>query len=203
MSHQIALLLPHLGGKAYSLRSAIVHAIASLLHKAFDGSGATDTADAQGALARLRSKQHLLDLLCERVRDHSSYTRVAVLQAWEYLAEHRAIPLGHWQMVTGIATGERRGWCPRAEVPGCSLQRILPVKTGAWVKPSARICHSHASQPACLPADSPSLLPVACRPAGGQIVAGAQGGAAPAAGAHAAQPLWPQAAPGSLRQDPG
>jgi hypothetical protein len=36
MSHQIALLLPHLGGKAYSLRSAIVHAIGSLLHKAFD-----------------------------------------------------------------------------------------------------------------------------------------------------------------------
>lgn len=36
MAHQIALLLPHLGGKAYSLRSAIVHAIGSLLHKAFD-----------------------------------------------------------------------------------------------------------------------------------------------------------------------
>lgn len=37
MAHQIALLLPHLGGKAYALRSAIVHAIGSLLHKAFDG----------------------------------------------------------------------------------------------------------------------------------------------------------------------
>lgn len=48
-------------------------------------------------------------------RDHSSYTRVAVLQTWEYLAEVKAIPLGHWQMVTSIATGERgrsalHGW---------------------------------------------------------------------------------------------
>lgn len=109
MSHQIAVLLPHLGGKAYSLRSAIVHAIGSLLHKAFDrqaggggrvaageqgvgsmvaccrspygrqpapgfrrslccSSAVTDAADAQGAQARLRTKQHLLDLLCERIR---------------------------------------------------------------------------------------------------------------------------------------
>lgn len=42
MAHQIALLLPHLGGKAYSLRSAIVHAIGSLLHKAFDRWGQVD-----------------------------------------------------------------------------------------------------------------------------------------------------------------
>ncbi|KAL4434047.1 hypothetical protein ABPG75_000488 [Micractinium tetrahymenae] len=105
MANQIALLLPHLGGKAYSLRSAIVHATGSLLHKAFDSNAVTDAADAQGAQARLRSKQHLLDLLSERIRDQSSYTRVAVLQTWEYLAEHRAIPLGHWRSVTAIAKG--------------------------------------------------------------------------------------------------
>lgn len=117
MAHQIALLLPHLGGKAYSLRSAIVHAIGSLLHKAFDRWGrragnmalqglgrqphgammrrthlavhdalclphtrthfpalpccstaVVDAADAQGAQARLRSKQLLLDMLVERIR---------------------------------------------------------------------------------------------------------------------------------------
>lgn len=38
-------------------------------------------------------------------RDQSSYTRVAVLQTWEYLAEHRAVPLGHWRSVTEIAKG--------------------------------------------------------------------------------------------------
>lgn len=58
-----------------------------------------------GALSRLRSKQHLLDVLCERVRDQSSYVRKAVLQTWQYLAAARAIPLGHWQVVTDVATG--------------------------------------------------------------------------------------------------
>ena len=31
--------------------------------------------------------------------------RVAVLKTWVYLAEHRAIPLGHWLLVTGVARG--------------------------------------------------------------------------------------------------
>ena len=68
MANQIALLLPHLGGKAHTLRSGIVHAIGTLLHKAFDASSVVDAADAQGAQARLRSKQQLLDVLCERIR---------------------------------------------------------------------------------------------------------------------------------------
>ena len=34
---------------------------------------------------------------------------MAVLQTWEHLAEMKAIPLGHWQMVTTIATGEPAG----------------------------------------------------------------------------------------------
>jgi hypothetical protein len=178
MAAQIALLLPHLGGKAWTLRSGIVTALGFLLHKAFENATA-DAADAQGApgffssrglalllllcavllgccvavfcrvhrcvaraaraypciwraaggpsaaapgsgalphapplapapagaASRLRSKQHLLDVLCDRVRDQSSFTRKAVLQTWQYLAEARAIPLGHWQVVTTIATG--------------------------------------------------------------------------------------------------
>lgn len=84
---------------------------------------ATDAADAQGALVRLRNKQTLLDLLCERTRDHSSYTRMAVLQVWEYLAEHRAIPLGHWQVVTGIAAGALRLCLP--------LPAVTPVYCSA------------------------------------------------------------------------
>lgn len=105
MANQIALLLPHLGGKAWTLRSGIVTSVGYLLHKAFDSSSAADAADAQGAASRLRSKQHLLDILCERVRDQSSFTRKAVLQTWQYLAENRAVPLGHWQVVTSIAIG--------------------------------------------------------------------------------------------------
>lgn len=104
MATQIALLLPHLGGKAWTLRSGIVSSIGYLLHKAFDSASTAEAADAQRA-AHLRSKQHLLDILCERVRDQSSFTRKAVLQTWAYLAENRAVPLGHWQVVTSIAVG--------------------------------------------------------------------------------------------------
>ena len=35
MASQISLLQPHLGGKAYSLRSAIVYAIGTLLYQAY------------------------------------------------------------------------------------------------------------------------------------------------------------------------
>ena len=104
MATQIALLLPHLGGKAWSLRSGIVSALGHLLAKAFEPNA--ESKEDQGAvMARLRSKQHLLDILCERIRDQSSYTRKAVLQTWQYLAEQRAIPLGHWLVVATIATG--------------------------------------------------------------------------------------------------
>lgn len=47
----------------------------------------------------------MLCVLCVLCRDQSSYTRVAVLQTWENLAEHRAVPLGHWKSVTDIAKG--------------------------------------------------------------------------------------------------
>ena len=101
MLGQISLLLPHLGGKAWSLRCSIVSAVGHLLHQAFDG----EVANAEGAALRLRSKQHLLDILCERIRDQSSFVRKNVLQTWAFLAEHRAIPLGHWQVVTATAAG--------------------------------------------------------------------------------------------------
>jgi hypothetical protein len=35
MASQISLLQPHLGAKAYSLRSAIVYAIGTLLYQAY------------------------------------------------------------------------------------------------------------------------------------------------------------------------
>eukprot|EP00887_Chlorella_sp_A99_P003643 scaffold7.g3643.t1 len=104
MAGQIALLLPHLGGKAYSLRQGIVHAIGHLVHLAY-GDAVADAADAQGAAARLRSKQHLLDVLYRRIWDQSSYVRMAVLKTWAHLAEKKAVPLGHWQVVTRMAVG--------------------------------------------------------------------------------------------------
>lgn len=105
MASQIALLLPHLGGKAWTLRSGIIMAIGHLLANAFDSGDDGNKEDQEAAIARLRTKQHLLDILCERTRDQSSYTRKAVLQTWQHLAQNKAIPLGHWQLVTSIATG--------------------------------------------------------------------------------------------------
>ncbi len=49
MAGQISVLIPHLGGKAYSLRSAIITAIGHLVQKAFENAPGED-ADAQGAL---------------------------------------------------------------------------------------------------------------------------------------------------------
>ena len=48
MANRISLLMAHLGGKAYSLRSAIVTAIGTLVQKAFENAPGED-ADAQGA----------------------------------------------------------------------------------------------------------------------------------------------------------
>ncbi|CAL8472231.1 g11773 [Coccomyxa elongata] len=100
----VSMLIGHLGGKAYSLRSAIITALGHLVHKAFEHTPGED-ADAQGARARLRSKHALLATLMERVRDSNAYTRARVLQTWSHLAEISCIPLGHWNAVTKLAIG--------------------------------------------------------------------------------------------------
>lgn len=99
----MASLMPHLGGEAYALRSALVTAMGRLISGAFsDVAGATSTSVQQ---AKLKSKQALLDALVERARDVSSYTRSRVLQTWAQLAEERAIPLSHWLLVTELGSG--------------------------------------------------------------------------------------------------
>ena len=45
----VSLLIPHLGGKAYALRSAIVSAVGQLIQHAYSEDG-TEEADAQGKL---------------------------------------------------------------------------------------------------------------------------------------------------------
>jgi len=103
LAGQMALLLPHLGGRAWSLRSGIIAAIGHLIAKAFID--VSNESGDQQRLAALRAKQHLLDVLVERTRDQSSFTRKAVLATWAALSEQRAVPLGHWSTVTEIAIG--------------------------------------------------------------------------------------------------
>ena len=103
----VALLLPVLGGKAHALRSGVVGAMAVLVHRAC-GDPRSDGGDAEppaSHAARLRTKAHLLDVLTERARDVSAFTRARVLAAWAYLADKGALPLGHWDAVTRVAIG--------------------------------------------------------------------------------------------------
>ncbi|KAK9839654.1 hypothetical protein WJX81_003584 [Elliptochloris bilobata] len=100
----ISLLAPHLGGRAYSLRSAIVTAIGHLIVRAFP-SAPGDDADAQGMRARQLSKQRLLDTLVERALDANAFTRARVMQTWAHLVSANALPLGHYLCVTRLAIG--------------------------------------------------------------------------------------------------
>ncbi|KAK9792029.1 hypothetical protein WJX73_005287 [Symbiochloris irregularis] len=104
----MAMLAPHLGGKAYPLRSAIISAAGHLLIHAYSDQSTQAphaSAGAQGQANWLRAKQALLDLLTERVRDQTAYTRARTLHTWALLAEKTAIPLGHWLLVTKLAIG--------------------------------------------------------------------------------------------------
>ena len=104
----ISLLLPHLDGEAYSLRSALVTVLGHLVcSDASSGSLTEDrdrsTSDASTPL--LRAKQGFLDLLVERVHDVSAFTRARVLQTWASMAEKKAVPLSHWLVVADLAIG--------------------------------------------------------------------------------------------------
>ena len=104
----ISLLLPHLDGEAYSLRSALVTVLGHLVcSDAASGSLNDDrdrsTADSTAPL--LRAKQGFLDLLVERVHDVSAFTRARVLQTWSAMAEKKAVPLSHWLVVADLAIG--------------------------------------------------------------------------------------------------
>ena len=104
----ISLLLPHLDGEAYSLRSALVTVLGHLICSDASSGSLTEerdrsTSDASAPL--LRAKQGFLDLLVERVHDVSAFTRARVLQTWASMAEKKAVPLSHWLVVADLAIG--------------------------------------------------------------------------------------------------
>ena len=107
----ISLLLPHLDGEAYSLRSALVTVLGHLVSAdACSGAASSavddrDRATGDTATPLLRSKQGFLDLLVERVHDTSAFTRARVLQTWSSLAEKKALPLSHWTVVADLGIG--------------------------------------------------------------------------------------------------
>lgn len=100
-STNIGLLIPHFGGESYKIRNALVGVLGKLTAKAF-----CDIEGEQSCKSvRLRSKQAMLEILLERCRDVSAYTRSRVLQVWAELCEEHSVSIGLWNEVAAIAAG--------------------------------------------------------------------------------------------------
>ncbi|CAM6100082.1 unnamed protein product [Calypogeia fissa] len=101
MMTNLSLFLCHLDGKSYKMRNSLVIVIGKLLGEATKKEDATSTSD----VIRLGNEQRLLNILVERSRDISAHTRKHVLQTWAYLCKERAVPIGHWNLVSDLAAG--------------------------------------------------------------------------------------------------
>lgn len=101
LSNNIGLLIPHFGGESYKIRNALVGVLGKLVAKAFN--------DAEGEVSskpmHLRKKQAMLEILLERCRDVSAYTRSRVLQVWAELCEEHSVSIGLWNEVAAVASG--------------------------------------------------------------------------------------------------
>ncbi|XP_062112016.1 condensin-1 complex subunit CAP-D2 isoform X2 [Humulus lupulus] len=101
LSTNIGVLVPHFGGESYKIRNALVGVLGKLVAKAFN--------DVEGELStksvRLRTKQAMLEILLERCRDVSAYTRSRVLQVWGELCEEHSVSIGLWNEVAEVAAG--------------------------------------------------------------------------------------------------
>ncbi|CAL1385865.1 unnamed protein product [Linum trigynum] len=101
MSTNVGLVVPHFGGESYKIRNALVSVLGKLVLKAFK--------DLEGEVSskslRLRTKQAMLEILLERCRDVSAYTRGRTLHVWGELCEEHAISIGFWNEVATVAAG--------------------------------------------------------------------------------------------------
>ncbi|XP_004303600.1 PREDICTED: condensin complex subunit 1 isoform X2 [Fragaria vesca subsp. vesca] len=101
MSVNIGLLVPHFGGESYKIRNALVGVLGKLVAKAFiDAEGEVNSKS-----VRLRTKQAMLEILLERCRDVSAYTRSRVLQIWAELCEEHCVSIGLWNELAEVAAG--------------------------------------------------------------------------------------------------
>ncbi|XP_030515808.1 condensin-1 complex subunit CAP-D2 [Rhodamnia argentea] len=101
ISTNIGVLVSHFGGESYKIRNALVGVLGKLVAKAFK--------DVEGEVSsksvRLRAKQAMLEILLERCRDVSAYTRSRVLHVWAELCEEHSVTIGVWNEVATVAAG--------------------------------------------------------------------------------------------------
>jgi condensin complex subunit 1 len=112
-------LMTHLSGESANMRSGIIEALGYIIHKAFRTESAEEV---ERIRANLHMRDQLLDILLQRFRDTTSYTRGRVLQTWAYLAENKAITKSFWQQVTTEAVGRLQD--KAAHVRKCAIQLL-------------------------------------------------------------------------------
>lgn len=116
----ISLLLPHLDSEPYVLRSAIINSIGHILvredrslieaREGKDGSGQglgeggeESGKEERQIVSMAKTRASLFDILCDRTRDITSFTRAASLKVLNDLTEKQSLPLDRIMPVTAIA----------------------------------------------------------------------------------------------------
>ena len=114
----ISLLLPHLDSEPYVLRSAIINSIGHILVRedrslidVRDGDGGQGPGEAgegggkeeRQIVNMAKTRASLFDILCDRTRDVTSFTRAASLKVLNDLTEKQSLPLDRVMPVTAIA----------------------------------------------------------------------------------------------------
>jgi condensin complex subunit 1 len=104
--NNMAHLMPHLDSEVHNLRSSIITAIANILSNSAEskqrGKGPGEEAENHDGLDA-SNRSSLLDILHERVRDVSSFTRATTLKAWISLVQERSLPVEWYIPVTQLA----------------------------------------------------------------------------------------------------
>ncbi|KAL9240003.1 hypothetical protein vseg_014269 [Gypsophila vaccaria] len=101
VSTNIGVLVPHFGGESYKIRNALVAVLGKLVSKAFKD----EEVEVSSKSVRLRTKHAMLEILLERCRDVSAYTRSKVLQVWSELCEEHSVSIGLWNELAAVAAG--------------------------------------------------------------------------------------------------
>lgn len=100
-NQNISFLMCFLDGEAYQLRSSIVHMVgnivATLASECVPSTSADDKEEPHSRQmspeASAKARDHMLEVLFERMRDVNAYTRSKTLQTWSKLVQLRCIPL--------------------------------------------------------------------------------------------------------------
>ncbi|TRZ15379.1 hypothetical protein HGM15179_011761 [Zosterops borbonicus] len=93
----MSVLLPHLDGESYTMRNAILAAMAEVLVQVLKGD--------QLEKAARGTRDKFLDVLQAHVCDVHSFVRSRVLQLFTRIVQHKALPLTQFQSVVSLAVG--------------------------------------------------------------------------------------------------